>query len=367
MNPNEVPAEPFHVPVDMAGIRAELDGTAPPAPEAKTEDAPAPKADEPGAKPPETEDDGWGEEEKLDAKEEDEAHEDDDELQPDPSDERETWRRERLNKVVEQKNRYKADAERYKAEAEALRTGRPAPQPEAVAPIVPQGVTHEQVMEYVIANDPEASAAAKRIQEIEANPEKFATMAEFTIAHNRALRALDQVAGAKAQALVAQSAAKHQAETSSHDSYISGLVANYEAKLGASKIPDAAVYKGRLERYAQEIHPEIRRAILEHPEPDVVTAAITASKKTLDWYIEQSKRNAGRIPVAAIAKLGEDVAMFRQRGTPEAKKVEAAKKAATLPQTPSSRTASSSYDSMDPFKYVAAVQAGKAKNVLFGD
>jgi hypothetical protein len=149
------------------------------------------------------------------------------------------------------------------------------------------------------------------------------------------------VAGSKAQAIIAQSAARQQSEASSHDQYISGLVSNYEAKLSASKIPDAAVYKGRLERYAQEIHPEIRRAILEHPEPDVVTAAITSSKKTLDWYIEQSKRNAGRIPVAAIAKLGEDVAMFRQRGTPEAKKAEVAKKVATLPPTPSGRSASS--------------------------
>jgi hypothetical protein len=65
----------MHIPNDTAALLAELDGTPAPAPEAKPESAPAPKADEPEAKPTDAEDDGWSEEEKPEAKDEDETHE----------------------------------------------------------------------------------------------------------------------------------------------------------------------------------------------------------------------------------------------------------------------------------------------------
>lgn len=347
----------------LAELASEISGT-PAAPAADAKPADAPPADavedwESQWREPKDEDD--------DLESEPEPKKDDD-LQPDPADDKETWRKERLNKVLEQRNKERTraeDAERkaiaLEARLQALEQGRqPAPQ---IQPVEAPG--SDPFLAELVRVDPEANALARTLEDIKAGRKEFATNAEYIDAMTDAKVALLQ----RRNTVFSQVQAQQEQAQTSQQTELQQIMTNYTTAIEKSEIPQAKRFAEVFEKVGPALHPEIRRAILSAPDADVLVASIVSDRKRYDRLMDETKRAGSGFPVHGIAALGEFRATYQRpqaaaaTGTP----AQAPKQAPSprLPAAPASRGGrSSNYEDMDAVEYARKLLKGEVKNVL---
>lgn len=303
-------------------------------------------------------------------------------LPADEADERETWRKTRLNKVKEsrdfQKTRAeqeKARADRLEAELAELRQGRaPAQDPSAPttpAPVAPQIQTQqgrEQFFRHLVQTDPEINALALAVQQVEQGVQAgaFPDMATYTAALTRANTALEIAFQGRISAEQNRAQSQQQQAQAAQATQMRTLRTNYDARVKASTIPHMAKLAERIDRVAGQLHSDLHMAILDRPNPEVAAAALASNQDEFRWFAEQSRKHqGGRLPASVLARLGETVARFETRTSPAAKQERQRKVDESLPRTPRSNGGGSqTYEDMDPWEYAQRVQRGQAKDIV---
>lgn len=359
--------------VDFAALLAT------PEPEAAKEQHKLEVSAEPQAEAPveeHDEDTGW-DEPKADGFD-DEDEEESDELPPDPSDERESWRKNRLNAVKTQRDKAREAAAAHEAEAAAARkeladlrakyeSGK-TPEPAQAATGAP---SLDQIQAYVANNDPVVTELARKVALIKDNADKFKDAGSYADALTEALT--DYKTELKIRTATIQSDLRNReaAKVTSSEKYVENLLTNYDKVVKESSIPKIEVYSKRLIKHATDLHPMIREAILTHENPDVATAAVTSNRQSFDWLVEQSKR-AGNGPLSprAVAYVGELVASYKTRkaDAPAHAPVEKPKAKPSTPPVPrtvrssNGGSGSSATTDMDPFVYARKVLSGEIKD-----
>jgi hypothetical protein len=330
--------------------------------------------------------DEWGEatEKDADKTEEDEDDKDDEE---NPADERESWRKGRLNKVKEQRDEARklatqreADAATARREADEVKArlavyeagGTPETRPQQAPPS--DGLPDmPSIQRYVAENDPTCIALAKQVEAIKAKADTFADAGSYLEALSEAQTEYKAELRDKSREVRQHLESQRKGAASSQEAYATGLVKNYETAISASTIPKIQVYAKRLVENAGSLHPAIREAILTHEHKDAATAAITSNRAAFDWLVQASK-DAGNGPLhpRAVAYVGELIATYRGNtagtppaqgksalGAPPSSRPSEKPPAKALPRTIRSRsTGSAQSDDVDPFQH--------ARNVLNG-
>lgn len=358
--------------VDFSTIMAEAAAEAPAEAQVATTPVEEPAAahvePEDGEEPEDGDDEGW--EDAADPEDEEES----DDLPPDPSDDRESWRKNRLNVVKEQRDAARKEAAAAKAEAAELKARYEAAQAQAPAQAqpTPAGMpTPAQIQQYVASRDPVVLELAQRVEAIRANQDKFADAGSYTDAISEALTEYKTELKVRSMQIQQDLANREATKTKTSTDYVQGLLDNYEAVTKASTIPKIEVYKARLVKHAGDLHPMIREAVLTHDRPDLATAAVTSNRAAFDWLVEQSRR-AGNGPLSprAVAYVGELVAGYKARkGAPApATSTQPPKVKSSTPPVPralrstsSSRSTSVGKDE-DPFAYASRVLRGEIKD-----
>jgi hypothetical protein len=363
MEPNAPDTTTTSADIDAPSFAELAADLAAPAPEVAKPKAEAPPTTAPAAEDWEAQWKGPAEDDEDDAPPP--AAKVDADLPPDPADDREKWRTERLNKIKDQREaqRARADAAEAKAQAmearlQALEQGRQqAPQ---VQPVALQGA--DEFMAELVRVDPEANRIAAKLEAIRKDPDKFATLAEYTEALTEAkidLRDRAQFVRSQIQAQQAQAQTTQQGE-------IQQIFANYTNAIAKSEIPQAKRFAEVFEKVGPALHPEIRRAILSAPDADVLVASIVSDRKRYDRLMDETRRAGSGFPIHGIAALGE-FRMAYQRPEPVAPAAQgqpAPRQApsARLPATPSSRGGrSSSHEDMDPVEWASKAINGELK------
>lgn len=215
----------------------------------------------------------------------------------------------RLKKEIEKKQRIRderdaiaAERDALRAERDALRSGTqpPAPTNDPRAELRKADPEIAQIEAWIAQHDPE-----------KVNPDDFATQGEYQ-------RAVTAAMAKQSQGIIelrtrenAHQLAKHNQASQAQAAevaYFEKLGARYSATIEASKIPGAATYAKNVANRANQLAPEIQRAILEHPEPDVIAAALGSSRKTFDEFVAASKKG---ITHSTMMRLGEVVASYK--------------------------------------------------------
>lgn len=333
-----------------------------------TEDVGKPE-EKPGEVSPGAED--WEKQWKDPSEDDEEDHpptdqkKEDGDLPPDPSDERERWRTERLNKIKDQREAQRARAEAAEAKAAAmeariqvLEQGRQqAPQ---IQPVSVPGA--DEFVAELVRVDPEANRLAARIEEIKKNSDTFATNADFIDAMTDAKVALRD----RASTVRAQIQAQNDHVQASQQGELQQIFANYSNAIAKSEIPQAKRFAEVFEKVGPALHPEIRRAILSAPDADVLVASIVSDRKRYDRLMDETRRAGSGFPIHGIAALGEFRATYQRpepaapaaQGQPAPRQTPSAR----LPATPSSRGGRSSlHEDMDPVEWASKAMNGELK------
>lgn len=314
-------------------------------------------------------------------KEEEGADEPPTDLPPDPSDDRETWRRERLNKKQAQVDYWKARAENLEAQAKATPPAPPTPtmqqpipgafQPQG-QPAFPQAQNplqdRDRFVAYLVQTDVEVNSLARaRLavdQKLQAGgyADQASYIADLT-ATNTALEVAIQNRATQVTQAAQTQAANQQAQQTQQ---LQVLRSNLDARVKSSPIPHMGKLLERIDRNAQQLHPQLQMAILEHPRPEIVVAALGSDQAEFKWFADQSARaQRGAISPAALARLGEVVARYEAQASPAARQTQQKAKEQTLPQTPRSRNGGeANYADMSPEEYAEALSKGRVKDVL---
>lgn len=294
----------------------------------------------------------------------------DDELPPDPADDREKWRTERLNKIKDQREAQRTRADNAEAEVRELRAQvaamkQGAQQPQTLQPIAVTGA--DEFMTELVRVDPEANRIAAKLEAIRKDPDKFATLAEYTEALTEAkidLRDRAQLVRSRIQAQQAQAQTTQQGE-------IQQIFANYSNAIAKSEIPQAKRFAEVFEKVGPALHPEIRRAILSAPDADVLVASIVSDRKRYDRLMDETRRAGSGFPIHGIAALGEFRATYQrpEPTAPAAQSQPAPRQtpSARLPATPSSRGGrSSSHEDMGPVEWASkAINGELSPSILY--
>lgn len=257
----------------------------------------------------------WGEDKpEGDDDQDDDAEEGDDEDEGEEGDKPESHKVpiSRLKKEIEKKHRIRDERDAIAAERDALRAERDAllsggqPTAPAQSAADPLAVLRKadpevaQIEAWIAQHDPE-----------KINPDDFATQGEYQRAVTAAIakQAQGNVAlQSKWNAHQMAQANKASQAQAAEVAYFEKLGARYDAAISASKIPGAATYAKNIATRANQLAPEIQRAILEHPEPDVIAAALGSSREAFAEFAAASKKG---VTSATMMRLGEVVASYK--------------------------------------------------------
>lgn len=215
----------------------------------------------------------------------------------------------RLKKEIEKKQRFRderdaiaAERDALRAERDALRSGTqtPAPTNDPLAELRKADPEIAQIEAWIAQHDPE-----------KIDPDNFQTNTEYQRAVAAALVRQNQGQIALQAKETNFQIAKHNQASQAQAAevaYFEKLGTRYNATIEASKIPGAATYAKNVANRANQLAPEIQRAILEHPEPDVIAAALGSSRKTFDEFVAASKKG---VTHSTMMRLGEVVASYK--------------------------------------------------------
>ncbi len=214
----------------------------------------------------------------------------------------------RLKKEVEKRRALAAEVADLKAKFEELSKGgaQPAAQQPAHDPGDPLADLRKadpevaKIEAWIAQHDPE-----------KINPDDYATQGDYqravTAAMAKQSQGILELRARQNAHQMAQSAKVTQAQAAEL-AYFEKLGSRYDAAISASKIPGAATYAKNIANRANQLAPEIQRAILEHPEPDVIAAALGSSRKVFDEFVTASKKG---VTAHTMMRLGEVVAAYR--------------------------------------------------------
>lgn len=313
----------------------------------------------------------WGEEK---------AEKDDDDV--DPADDRESWRKNRLNKVVTQRDEARrlvaqreADAATARREAEEAKArlavyeagGTPAPRAQAPADGLPDMTA---IQRYVAENDPTCIALAKQVEAIKAKADSFADAGSYLEALSEAQTEYKAELRDKSRDVRTHLESQRRTTVDSGTAYVEKLVKDYEERIESSTVPRIDVYARRLNDNAASLHPTIRESVLTHEHQDIATAAIASNRAAFDWLVEATKE-AGNGPLhpRAVAYVGELIAAYRENLGDSGPASNSREKPARsepkrgLPRNLRSRsTGSSQSDDVDPFQHARDVLEGRKKD-----
>lgn len=264
------------------------------------EDADAPGAEEWGDAKSEGDDD--------DDDQDDEAGEGNDEEEGEEGDKPEAHKVpiSRLQKEVAKRRALAAELAELKAKVDQIATPKQEQQDPIQSAADPLSVLRKadpevaQIEAWIAQHDPE-----------KINPDDFATQGEYQRAVTAAIakQAQGNVAlQSKWNAHQMAQANKVSQAQAAEVAYFEKLGTRYNATIEASKIPGAATYAKNIATRANQLAPEIQRAILEHPEPDVIAAALGSSRKTFDEFVAASKKG---VTHSTMMRLGEVVASYK--------------------------------------------------------
>jgi hypothetical protein len=284
-------------------------------------------------------------------------------------DNRETWRKTRLNKEIAKREVLEAQI----SELRAIVEGRaPSPQPQhQPAPIPPANVVpgEDPLTAHIRQTVPEIRQLEARIQEINANPEKFATQQEW-------INALTD-AKADRSALLSvhrsQAANQQQAQQRQQAQQVQERVTRWNTAVETSELPGVKAAAARLDARAGEIHPSILQAITDSQDPALATLALMSTPKTFEYFATESRKAAasGQLSPAVFVRLGELASAVK--GSIGAKPIPGVPAATRQPasSTPPKGNVGSNSDAywmkmadQDPVKYSKLVRLGKAPDLL---
>lgn len=250
----------------------------------------------------------WGEDKpEGDDDQDDDAGEGDDEDEGDEGDKPESHRVpiSRLQKEVAKRRALAAELAELKAKVDQIAAPKQEQEP-AQSAADPLAVLRKadpevaQIEAWIAQHDPE-----------KINPDDFATQGEYQRAVTAAIakQAQGNVAlQSKWNAHQMAQANKASQAQAAEVAYFEKLGARYDAAISASKIPGAATYAKNIATRANQLAPEIQRAILEHPEPDVIAAALGSSREAFAEFAAASKKG---VTSATMMRLGEVVASYK--------------------------------------------------------
>lgn len=313
----------------------------------------------------------WGEEK---------ADDDDD---VDPADDRESWRKTRLNKVVTQRDEARrlvaqreADAAAARREAEEAKArlavyeagGTPAPRAQqAPADGMPDMTA---IQRYVAANDPTCIALAKQVEAIKAKADSFPDAGSYLEALSEAQTEYKAELRDKSREVRTHLESQRRTTVNDGQAYVEKLVKDYEERIESSTVPRIEVYARRLNENAASLHPAIREAVLTHEHQDIATAAIASNRAAFDWLVEATKE-AGNGPLhpRAVAYVGELIAAYRENlgdvgpSSNSREKPSRNESKRGLPRSLRSRSSGSvQADDVDPFQHARDVLEGRKKD-----
>lgn len=213
----------------------------------------------------------------------------------------------RLKKEVEKRRALAAEVAELRAKFETLSatSAQPAAQEPAragdpLADLRKADPDIAKIEAWIAQHDPE-----------KVNPDDYATQGDYQRAVTAAMAQQSQgileLRARQNAHQMAQSAKATQAQAAEL-AYFEKLGSRYDAAISASKIPNAATYAKNIANRANQLAPEIQRAILEHPEPDVIAAALGSSRKTFDEFAAASKKG---VTSSTMMRLGEVVAAYK--------------------------------------------------------
>lgn len=211
----------------------------------------------------------------------------------------------RLQKEVAKRRALAAELAELKAKVEQIAAPKQEQEP-AQSAADPLAVLRKadpevaQIEAWIAQHDPE-----------KINPDDFATQGEYQRAVTAAIakQAQGNVAlQSKWNAHQMAQANKASQAQAAEVAYFEKLGARYDAAISASKIPGAATYAKNIATRANQLAPEIQRAILEHPEPDVIAAALGSSREAFAEFAAASKKG---VTSATMVRLGEVVASYK--------------------------------------------------------
>lgn len=267
--------------------------------------------------------DEWGE-----TREDDEDDEDNDE--PNPADDRETWRKQRLNKVRDQRDAARRQAAARESEAATARReleemrerlsvyeagGTPPArqQQQRQAPAQDAIPDMTAIQRYVAENDPTCIALAKQVEAIKAKADTFPDAGTYLEALSEAQTEYKAELRDKSREVRQNLESRQRATQTNSQAYVTRLVENYEAAIEASTLPRIETYARRLNENAEKLHPTIREAVLTYEHQDIATAAITSNRAAFDWLVEATKEaKGGPLHPRAVAYVGELIAAYRE-------------------------------------------------------
>lgn len=251
----------------------------------------------------------WGEDKpEGDDDQDDDAGEGDEEDEGEEGDKPESHRVpiSRLQKEVAKRRALAAELAELKAKVDQIAAPKQEQQEPAQSAADPLAVLRKadpevaQIEAWIAQHDPE-----------KINPDDFATQGEYQRAVTAAIakQAQGNVAlQSKWNAHQMAQANKASQAQAAEVAYFEKLGARYDAAISASKIPGAATYAKNIATRANQLAPEIQRAILEHPEPDVIAAALGSSREAFAEFAAASKKG---VTSATMMRLGEVVASYK--------------------------------------------------------
>lgn len=291
----------------------------------------------------------------------DEDNDDEDEEELKKLELQEKWRLKRLNKELDKRKAAEEENARLKAELESLR--KPVieePKRPVVKPIYENPKTIDEYVGNLIFQDPRIIELANKEQYIRSHKEEFADMGEYADALSSIQTDLKTEIKFKDRE-VREQLSKEQ---SSQEAEEIAIGKNYDQKIESVKelYPNVNKAKDELNKVADKLHIEIRRALVMDENSGELTWALGSSKKNINYLLEASNlaNKTGRLPVDAIKFIGRLSSEITKDKIPDDTDVRIAKQDKVLPKTIKQRPGRSN-DENDPVQWAKAVKEGKIK------
>lgn len=276
----------------------------------------------------------------------------------------EKWRQKRLNKELDKRKAAEEENARLKAELESLRkpTEPKAPTPK---PVYENPKTIDEYVGNLIFQDPIIIELTKKEQYIKSHKHEFADMGEYADALSSIQTDLKTEIKFKDRE-IREYIAKEQYSQQSQELDIEKT---YNQKIESVKelYPHVTKAKDELNKIADKLHIEIRRALVMDENSGELTWALGSSKKNMNYLLEASKtaETNGRLPIDAIKFIGRLSSEINKGKVPDDTDVRIAKGAKgledkVLPKTIKQRPGRSN-DENDPVQWAKAVREGKIK------
>lgn len=234
------------------------------------------------------------------------------------------------------------------------------PKRPVVKPIYENPKTIDEYVGNLIFQDPRIIELANKEQYIRSHKEEFADMGEYADALSSIQTDLKTEIKFKDREVREQLSR----EQSNQEAEEIAIGKNYDQKIESVKelYPNVNKAKDELNKVADKLHIEIRRALVMDENSGELTWALGSSKKNINYLLEASNlaNKTGRLPIDAIKFIGRLSSEITKDKIVDDTDVRIAKQDKVLPKTIKQRPGRSN-DENDPVQWAKAVKEGKIK------